>query len=354
MPIIQLKDGNGTLYNFSVSGDGSTENPFVPLSDLSVAGVPVSALAPVPVTSADHDAGNTQVQTIGDRGEPLSQNDSDLTELFTYDTNLEHVFGTQPLANVRGRLKVSTDFEDKQAAGRVGVLGEAIGIDCAGCQTVLAQISGTWAGTLTFEARGDAGNYAAINGMAPNGTALVSTTTGNGIFRFNTAGHQRFQVRLSAFTSGSAQVALIASAELAGVFVQNTVAVSGAVTATSTDAQIGNIFGTTGASPVTNFAALVRPAIEPMPIVPLAPIINATPTSNCLGRQPQYYSRLRVEAGGDKKLPFAQDLLTNQLMIQDDREKTVLEQLVYEQRVTNLLLIQAFNVEPPPEWALDK
>lgn len=48
MPTIQLKDGNGTLYNFQASGDGSTENPFVPLSDLSVAGVSVTEANPLP------------------------------------------------------------------------------------------------------------------------------------------------------------------------------------------------------------------------------------------------------------------------------------------------------------------
>jgi len=331
MAIIQLKDGNGTTYNFSVSGEGTVENPYVPLSDLAVSGVPVSAGAPVPVS----------VDT--------SQNDRELSEQFTYDTNLEKVLGTSSVVTDH-RLNTNVKFTDNTAKGRVGALGEAFGIDCSGCQTVLVQASGTWVGTLTFEARGDAGNWLPINGIAPNGTALVTTSTAGGVFRFNTAGHQRFQVRLSAYTSGTVFLTLIASAELSGVFIQNAVAITGTVATSGTDANVSNLLGATAASPVTNWAALTRPAIEPVPIVPQAPIRPTAYPTNLISRQPQMYSRLRVEIGGDQKLPLAQDPLNKKLLVQNDKMESLLEELLMQTKYTNQILMQAYTITPPDWW----
>lgn len=53
MPVIQLKDGNGTSYYFSVSGSGTIDDPFTPLSDMSVSGAGVTDNNPVPVIDAD-------------------------------------------------------------------------------------------------------------------------------------------------------------------------------------------------------------------------------------------------------------------------------------------------------------
>ena len=50
MPVIQLKDANGTPYWFSVSGTGTELEPFVSLSDLSLSGVAVTDGNPVPIS----------------------------------------------------------------------------------------------------------------------------------------------------------------------------------------------------------------------------------------------------------------------------------------------------------------
>jgi len=52
MAVIQLSDGNGTLYYFEVSGTGTADDPFIPLSNLSVAGAMVADDNPAPVTDA--------------------------------------------------------------------------------------------------------------------------------------------------------------------------------------------------------------------------------------------------------------------------------------------------------------
>ena len=51
MSVVQLKDANGTSYYFKTTGDGSIGDPFVPLSNLSVAGVDVSPDNPLPVSN---------------------------------------------------------------------------------------------------------------------------------------------------------------------------------------------------------------------------------------------------------------------------------------------------------------
>ena len=78
-------------------------------------------------------------------------------------------------------------------------------------EVVVAQITGTWAGTLVFEVSLDAGsNWTATQAIDVNGNAVISSATGNDHLEFlHMVGHNRVRVRASAWTSGTANVVLL-------------------------------------------------------------------------------------------------------------------------------------------------
>ena len=73
-------------------------------------------------------------------------------------------------------------------------------------QQANVQLSGTWAGTITFEATLDGTTWhsvAASKSDANKFTTVVSTATGNGVWRADVIGYKSFRARCSAFTSGT-------------------------------------------------------------------------------------------------------------------------------------------------------
>ncbi len=78
-----------------------------------------------------------------------------------------------------------------------------------GAGTVGLQITGTWVGQIEFEGSVDGTNYGSIE--ASNGSATINATQGNDIFILPGAGYAKIRVRASAWTSGSASVALVGS-----------------------------------------------------------------------------------------------------------------------------------------------
>ena len=89
------------------------------------------------------------------------------------------------------------------------------------------QVTGTWTGTITFEVSANEFDYQATNVVATNGTALITTTTANGVWQGSVAGMRRFRVRATAWTSGTAVVQLETDATPPGNYLG---AISGAVT----------------------------------------------------------------------------------------------------------------------------
>jgi hypothetical protein len=70
------------------------------------------------------------------------------------------------------------------------------------------QVSGTFTGTLTFEATSDGTNWLAIGLVNPATGASATTTTAPGQFALPNWGIVRVRVRATAFTSGSASVTM--------------------------------------------------------------------------------------------------------------------------------------------------
>lgn len=66
-------------------------------------------------------------------------------------------------------------------------------------------ISGTWTGTISFEATADGGTtWVAIDVMPVADTTLVSSTTANGVWQVNMTGLTGIRMRSSASMTGSA------------------------------------------------------------------------------------------------------------------------------------------------------
>ena len=74
------------------------------------------------------------------------------------------------------------------------------------------QVSGTFTGTLVFEATTDGTNYFPINGVQSGSGTLVSGTTTTGQYRINTSGYYIVRVRCSITGTGTAVIGYVASA----------------------------------------------------------------------------------------------------------------------------------------------
>ena len=98
---------------------------------------------------------------------------------------------------------------DGSTTGTVTNDNDAVSIALPGGQaTALVQITGTFVGTLLFEASPDSGaDWYSVYGNGIN-SSLALSTTGTGLWRVCVAGFTNFRVRLHPVTSGSASVLL--------------------------------------------------------------------------------------------------------------------------------------------------
>lgn len=68
------------------------------------------------------------------------------------------------------------------------------------------QLSGTWTGTVTFEASIDGTNFATVSMTPSNSTTVVTTATGNGVWSVQNTGYAIIRVRFSTASSGTVTV----------------------------------------------------------------------------------------------------------------------------------------------------
>jgi hypothetical protein len=128
-------------------------------------------------------------------------------------------------------------------------------MDVAGAAVAALTLSGTWAGTVYFEAIDEAGTWQAINGTKLGGVTAASSATANGLYRFAVSGLTKLRARLT-WSSGSLSV--VGRASSAPIQFEN--AESGATDATEAkqdaaitqETAINTILGTVTASPVAN------------------------------------------------------------------------------------------------------
>jgi hypothetical protein len=90
--------------------------------------------------------------------------------------------------------------------------GNTVDVDVTSYCAAGIQVTGTWTGTLTFEATVDGTNYGPIGATpAVGGLGVTTTTTANGIWSENIAGWLAIRVRATAAMTGSAVVTILAS-----------------------------------------------------------------------------------------------------------------------------------------------
>lgn len=103
-------------------------------------------------------------------------------------------------------------FTDVTATGAPGALNATVTATLRGQASATVQVTGIGSMTLTFEGTTDGTNFDAILGTPVAGGVPVSTTTTNGHWvNFNVAAFAVFRVRVSAYTSGTATVTVVAS-----------------------------------------------------------------------------------------------------------------------------------------------
>lgn len=90
-------------------------------------------------------------------------------------------------------------------------------LDVRGLGALGLQLTGTWTGTVTFEATIEGETWVALNMVPSNSATPASTATSNGAFTANVAGFKTARARWSTTTSG-APVATLSGATAGGRF----------------------------------------------------------------------------------------------------------------------------------------
>jgi hypothetical protein len=166
---------------------------------------------------------------------------------------------------------------------------------------------------------------------SPTGAVTVAATTQNYAYTFNCAGVSYFQVRFAPYTSGNVLINFNLDSSPQGSPISQYTLDNGL------NKSISDIRLYT-AGPNEAIESFINPSANPSRPNYLEPkFANA----------PRIFRRLRVEAGGDQCVPFAQEPQTNRMMVSTPELYLKLEELVYQQALTNQLLAQAFTLTLP-------
>lgn len=123
-----------------------------------------------------------------------------------------------PVVIASNQTAIPVIQSDITASGTLTAAAQTVALALSGQSAASTQITGTWVGTLTFEASLDGTTWTAINAVSASTSSPQTTTTVNGLYRLTPAGTQQIRVNMTAFTSGSAVISLRASIGTGGVF----------------------------------------------------------------------------------------------------------------------------------------
>ena len=128
----------------------------------------------------------------------LAEDAEDFTRVGGIDPN-GHKVGLR--VNPRGHV-VPSDQEIVQ--GSRSVAATIWMVETTGYNSIVVQMTGTWAGTQTFEISNDSTTWSSVAGWAVAGAATpITSVTANGHWMFPCVGRY-FRVRFSTYTSGNA------------------------------------------------------------------------------------------------------------------------------------------------------
>lgn len=260
------------------------------------------------------------------QADPVTPLLGDSGEQLTRDVQLAALLGSNPLIDAQsGGVKATGRVAEMSVRGALGALGQSLICYCSGYPTVGLQLSGTFTGTVVFEASVDGANWVGVFGVPVAGGTLAASTTAVGAWLISVAGCTAVRARASAAVTGAATVVFVASAAVA-----LSLQAAGSLAALSQratslelntyDTNLVAVFGT---------ASLARNPATDIAIGPVAPPAKtaaqllAAPTWT--QGTPQIFPRARVEAGGSERLPLRQEPHSNALVVASDDIRRQLE-----------------------------
>lgn len=179
----------------------------------------------------------------------------------TYNPNLPITCEVTKTASDATNLQISssswdggiTDYADSDLSyfGTITAVNGAVTTSVAGKSTVSVNILGTWVGTLVFEGHNGDLTWSAITAYTQTGIATASTTT-NQFLYINSSAYTQVRVRASAWTSGTANVQLNASARSIAMFTQTEGNVQSGTTDAGNPMKVGGLAKTTQPTAVTD------------------------------------------------------------------------------------------------------
>lgn len=99
-------------------------------------------------------------------------------------------------------------IEPDSASGEIDAVDDTVTILVRGYGSVGIQLSGTWAGTITFQGSVDGSNWQALDVWPTNSATSVTTATANGVWYAPVGGLAHVRANFTTFTSGTATVTL--------------------------------------------------------------------------------------------------------------------------------------------------
>ena len=122
--------------------------------------------------------------------------------------------GNTSLSNIDGKLTASSITN----TGTLSGISQVVLLSLTEESAASVQITGTWLGTITFEATLDGVTFFPINAVSSTTSVPQSTATINGLYRLTPAGTLSFRVNMTVYTSGTANISMRASKGTGGIF----------------------------------------------------------------------------------------------------------------------------------------
>lgn len=99
------------------------------------------------------------------------------------------------------------DIKTGNLQSAASAIGNGTVFDVSGYATCVFNVTGTFVGTITFEATSDDTNWVSLNVTQIGAGVIGTTATAPGLYRASVAGVKTVRARISAYTSGSITIA---------------------------------------------------------------------------------------------------------------------------------------------------
>lgn len=270
---------------------------------------------------------------------PLIQGEN--WELFTRDMWLERVLWTQSLLS-KWNLKTTVVNENDSINFAFAWLWTERRVAVSNYSTCVIQLSWTWVWTVWFEVTSNGADFLWVSWVNLLTNSIAQASTGNWIFKFNVSWLKYLRLRMAAYTSWT----VFANFSLSSWEQQQPLSQRATTFELNTfDTNLQSLptaIGTTQMYQTGMEIESVR-IIEPT-INPTQPTAYAAPK---FANYPQKFRRLRVEAAWNQRLPFAQEINTNRLIVSTPEVYRILEEVLLALSDIRDILKNSNNLDSP-------